>query len=91
MTVTLTKLYEILSLKIGKQEAETLTTYIEEKISVDFADSKNNIVAEIKLEIEKSRTETERALRSQLWVIIALFLPLYVTITFALINLLKHP
>ncbi len=32
MTITLTKLYELLSNKVGKDEAENLTTYIEEKI-----------------------------------------------------------
>ena len=47
-------------------------------------------MTDLKLEIEKSRTETEKALRSQLWVIIALFITLYVTITIALIDLLKR-
>ena len=31
MTVSITKLYDLLSLKLGKEEAESLTTYIQEK------------------------------------------------------------
>ena len=32
MTVSLTELYEILSAKIGKEEAKTMVTFIEEKV-----------------------------------------------------------
>jgi hypothetical protein len=32
-TISITKLYELLSDKIGKEPAESLTSYIEEKIS----------------------------------------------------------
>ena len=89
MTVTVTKLYEILSKKIGKEEAEVLTSYVEERIADEFERSKSNIVTELKLEIEKLRTEMHQSLRNQLWAIIVLFLPLYITITIALINLLQ--
>ncbi len=97
MTITLTKLYELLSSRLGKPEAETLTTYIEEKIADDFEKNKLSIISEIKIEFEKmrvenerSRVEVERSLKSQLWAMIALFIPLYITITIALINLLQR-
>jgi hypothetical protein len=32
MTISITRLYDLLSIKVGKDTAETLTTYIEEKI-----------------------------------------------------------
>ena len=31
MTISITRLYDLLSVKVGKETAETLTTYIEEK------------------------------------------------------------
>lgn len=94
MTLTLTKLYEILSSKIGREEAESLTSYIEEKISTELEEKKSSIVNEVaglrveiekvRVEIEKVRGDNERALRQQLWAIFALFIPLYITIAFAL-------
>jgi hypothetical protein len=39
MTITTTRLYDLLSAKVGKDTAETLTTYIEEKIKDQFADN----------------------------------------------------
>lgn len=82
MTISLTKLYSLLSDKLGKPEAETLTTYIEEKINDEFERNKSSIVSDLKSEIEKTKS-------SLLWAMIALFIPLYVTLTIAIINLLK--
>jgi len=39
MTISTTRLYDLLSTKVGKETAETLTTYIEEKISNQFLDN----------------------------------------------------
>ncbi len=39
MTISITKLYDLLSIKVGKDTAETLTTYIEEKIKEEFIDN----------------------------------------------------
>ena len=96
MTVTVTKLYEILSRKMGKDEAEMLTTYVEEKIVDEFEKNKSSIVNELKLDNEKLRTEmaqlrTEmhQSLRNQLWALIALFFPLYFTIIYFILNLMK--
>src|ERR1700712_2127934 len=97
MTISITKLYDILSAKIGRTEAESLTTYVEEKIADEFTKQKSTIVNEIKVEIERLRTDMERMRtdmeksgRNQMWAMIALFIPLYITMTIALINLLKH-
>ena len=43
-TITITKLYSLLSGKLGKESAEHLTTYIEEKISEEVED-KTKILA----------------------------------------------
>jgi hypothetical protein len=37
-TISITKLYDLLSTKVGKETAESLTSYIEEKIKSDIAD-----------------------------------------------------
>lgn len=38
MTISTTRLYDLLSIKVGKETAETLTTFIEEKIKEQFVD-----------------------------------------------------
>jgi predicted DNA-binding protein YlxM (UPF0122 family) len=97
MTVSITKLYEIISSKRGKEEAEAITSYVEEKIAEEFTRQKSAIVNEIGLTIERLRTDMEKLRtemhqnnRNQMWAMIALFIPLYITMTIALINLLKH-
>ena len=61
-TIPTTKLYNLLSAKIGKAEAETLTTYIEEKIKAEV-ESKSQVLATkddvAKLEIKLSETKAE--------------------------------
>jgi hypothetical protein len=44
ITVSITKLYDLLSVKMGSEAAENLTTYIEEKIRDEFI-SKSTILA----------------------------------------------
>ena len=43
-TITITKLYDLISIKLGKETAENLTTFIEEKISSEV-DTKTSILA----------------------------------------------
>jgi hypothetical protein len=43
-TITITKLYELVSVKLGKETAENLTTFIEEKIKNEV-DTKASILA----------------------------------------------
>jgi hypothetical protein len=43
-TITITKLYELVSVKLGKETAENLTTFIEEKISSEV-ETKATILA----------------------------------------------
>lgn len=42
-TVSLTKLYDLLSEKVGKETAENLTQYIENKIKEEFQDSSKSL------------------------------------------------
>lgn len=82
-TITITKLYEIIQEKRGKEEAEALTTYVEEKVASEFEKNKSGIVTELRLEIEKG-------LRNQLWAMIALFIPMYTGLIIFLINYFRH-
>lgn len=82
-TVTTVQLYELLSEKIGKPEAQTLTTYINEQIKDEFKGNKDTIVSELTAKIEAAKS-------SLMWPIIVLFLPMYLTIAIFLINYLKH-
>jgi hypothetical protein len=42
-TITITKLYDLVSVKLGRETAENLTTFIEEKIKGEL-DSKTSIL-----------------------------------------------
>jgi len=61
--VSITHLYDLLSAKVGKESAESLTTYIEEKIHNEF-ENKTQIlatkidIAEVKEYVATSKTET---------------------------------
>ena len=43
-TITITKLYDLVSIRLGKETAENLTTFIEEKIKCEV-DTKASILA----------------------------------------------
>lgn len=43
-TITITRLYDLISIKLGKETAENLTTFIEEKILCEV-DTKTSILA----------------------------------------------
>lgn len=59
-TISITKLYDLLSIKVGKETAENLTTFIEEKVKEEF-DNKAEIwatkkdIADVKKDIADVR------------------------------------
>ena len=55
MTISITRLYDLLSIKVGKDTAETLTTYIEEKIKEEFAD--NSKILATKEDLANTKSE----------------------------------
>ena len=66
-TISITKLYDLLTVKVGKETAENLTSYIEEKIKDEFQDSLNilatredlaTLKGELKSDIASSKGET---------------------------------
>ena len=60
-TITITKLYELVSVKLGKETAENLTTFIEEKICNEV-DTKTSILAtkeDLAREIGNTNTKIE--------------------------------
>jgi hypothetical protein len=54
-TITITKLYDLISIKLGKETAENLTIFIEEKISSEV-DTKASILA-TKEDVANSRAD----------------------------------
>jgi hypothetical protein len=54
-SVSITKLYNLLSFKIGKEPAENLTSYIEEKIRDEFNDRSQYLVP--KVDLAKTKTD----------------------------------
>jgi hypothetical protein len=57
LTVTITKLYDLVSVKLGKETAENLTTFIEEKIKCEV-DTKTSILA-TKEDVARAETKIE--------------------------------
>lgn len=61
-TITVTRLYDLLTEKVGKDAAENLTSYIEEKIKNEF-DNKSEILATkgdvAKLDVKITETKAE--------------------------------
>jgi hypothetical protein len=55
MNVSITKLYDLLSKKLGKESAEDLTTFIEEKIKVKMESKLSNLAT--KTDLAESRSE----------------------------------
>jgi len=54
-SVSITKLYNLLTLKMGKEAAENLTSYVEEKINEEF-NNKQQVFA-IKEDLANSKTD----------------------------------
>ncbi|HSZ33117.1 MAG TPA: hypothetical protein VK772_07385 [Puia sp.] len=52
---SITKLYNLLSLKIGKEPAEVLTSYIEESIKDEFSDRSQLLAT--KVDLAKTRAD----------------------------------
>lgn len=102
-TVRLSQLYSILIEKRGKEEADAIVNYVEEKVADDIDHSNKTIYdkidksnTELNAKIDKLNAEikeyVERSLRQQLWAIIALFVPLYLALLsffWVIFNILK--
>jgi hypothetical protein len=56
-TITITKLYDLVSVRLGKETAENLTTFIEEKIKCEV-DTKASILA-TKEDVARTDTKIE--------------------------------
>lgn len=78
MTVSLTDLYDILSAKLGKEEAKTLVTFIEEKVEQQV-EQKATILA-----TKNDLLEMERHINTKLWTafvtLVVMILGLYAAI-----------
>jgi hypothetical protein len=61
-TITITKLYDLVSVKLGKETAENLTTFIEEKIKGEV-DTKTSILA-TKEDVSNCKAELARDIRN---------------------------
>jgi hypothetical protein len=61
MTVSITDLYDILSAKLGKEEAKTLVTFIEEKVEKQV-EQKATILA-----TKNDLNDLERHINTKLW------------------------
>ena len=65
MTITITRLYQLLVEKTDKETAETLTTYIDGKINKDIENKITSLatkedIANVHTEIAKAKTEMIR-------------------------------
>ena len=79
MNITLTKLYDLLSTKLGKETAENLTNFIEAKINNEL-ESKIKLLA-TKTDIIESKNEIMK------WIFISCVTQVTVTVGFILLYL----
>jgi len=77
-TITITKLYALLSEKVGKEAAENLTTYIETKVKNEVESNINPLA---------TKEDLERNSKEHLKWMIVLFVPLYLSIFGLIISL----
>jgi hypothetical protein len=58
-SISITRLYDLLAIKMGKETAENLTSYIEDRIRNDFEERSRMLAtkADIKTEIAIAKTE----------------------------------
>lgn len=78
VTVSITQLYSLLSDQMGKEKAETLTAYIENKIGEEVKSATSEIASKdfVAKEIEKVRTEIERSKTDMIKWLVGLFITL---------------
>ena len=62
MTISITRLYDLITTKLGKETAENLTTFIEEKIKCEVDIKASNLatkgdISKLSEDIAKSRAE----------------------------------
>ena len=91
MYVTLTQLYEILSLKFDKQEAQSIVQFVESKINEIAVEqtkglaSKEDLIREtssIRIEMEKGFKEQTRWMLGVFITLAMMILGLYITLIF---------
>ena len=62
MTISITRLYDLISTKLGRETAENLTTFIEEKIKCEVDNKASNLATKddiAKLRAEASENKAE--------------------------------
>ena len=79
-TVSITRLYTLLSEKVGKETAETLTAYIEQKIEKDVQQEVKHLAT--KEDLEKGFKEQARWIPGVFTTLALMILGLYATILF---------
>jgi len=81
-TITITRLHTLLSQKIGIETAESLTTFIEEKINEEIRDATNEIATKdfVRSEIAQLETKLERGFKEQSRWMLGVFITLVVLI-----------
>jgi hypothetical protein len=89
-TISVTKLYDLLSTKLGKETAENLTTFIESKIKQDLESKTQHLatkedLAKVKGDLETKIAETKSELIK--WMFIFWIGQVVVTFGFLLIYL----
>ena len=72
-TITITRLYDLVSIKLGKETAENLTTFIEEKIKCEVDTKVSNLatkedVANCKMEVIKDNGNSKAELMKWMFV-----------------------
>ena len=61
-SISITKLYDLLTIKMGKETAENLTSYIEDRIKSEFEDRSQMLATKSDIQLTVQNTKTEIAI-----------------------------
>ena len=61
-SISITKLYDLLTIKMGRETAENLTSYIEDRIKSEFEDRSQILATKSDIQLTTQNTKTEIAI-----------------------------
>ena len=61
-SISITKLYDLLTIKMGRETAENLTSYIEDRIKSEFEDRSQMLATKSDIQLTVQNTKTEIAI-----------------------------
>lgn len=89
MTITITQLYQALTEKLGKESAETLTNYVEQKVKEETSSYVTKEFLELKFEVMEHKLAS-KITKTVFWGSLIQFLAIITSLTAIMSFMLSH-